>query len=82
MRSILSANRAVYCLELATGRVVLGSNVEGYKAEQPRWGFSCSLLIDGDLLIVNAGDSGIAFEKKTGAVAWSNSGAGAGYASP
>ncbi len=72
----------LFCLEAATGKVVWEANVGSLGAKQPSWGFSGSPLIEGDLVIVNAGTAGAAFNKKTGARAWFNGRDGAGYASP
>jgi hypothetical protein len=47
-----------------------------------RWGFAGSPLIWGDLVILNAGTAGIALDRSTGRIAWSNGTNAAGYASP
>jgi outer membrane protein assembly factor BamB len=59
---------------------------ESFGAKRPQWGFSGSPLIEGDLLIVNAGgDAGrsiLALDKKTGKLGWSARADKAGYAAP
>lgn len=51
------------------------------KAGVPIWGFGCSVCIVGDRLILNAGKSGMAFDKKTGKELWASAGLG-GYSTP
>ncbi len=51
-------------------------------AKMPTWGFAGSPLVEGDLLITDAG-SVAAFEKKTGKLVWKSAeDYGAGYSSP
>jgi outer membrane protein assembly factor BamB len=81
---VLSRKGDLLCLESATGKVVWSKNIHTGEpeAEIPTWGFSSSPLVEGDLLILNVGDAGTAFDKKTGKLAW-NSGKGAsGYSTP
>lgn len=49
---------------------------------KPRWGFAGSPLIQGDLLILNAGKTGTAVNKTTGDIVWTSATNAAGYASP
>ena len=86
----VTANGDLGCLELATGRVIWKSS---YKTQlggkmMSVWGFSESVLVDGDKVIGTPGgddNSIVAFNKETGSIIWKsaikNSG-GAGYASP
>ena len=46
------------------------------------WGLTGAPLVYGDLLILNAGDHGVAVDKKTGKVAWSSGEGQNGYATP
>ncbi|MGI9240654.1 MAG: PQQ-binding-like beta-propeller repeat protein [Verrucomicrobiales bacterium] len=46
------------------------------------WGLTGAPLVYGDLLILNAGDHGVAVEKKSGKVAWSSGEGQNGYATP
>jgi len=46
------------------------------------WGLTGAPLVYGNLLIVNAGDHGVAVDKKTGKVAWSSGKGQNGYATP
>ena len=67
----------------ADGKVQWHINiVEAFKVYAPSWGFAGSPVVEGDLVILNAGVNGIAVDKKTGKKIWvSGSGAG-GYATP
>lgn len=67
-----------YCLDAATGKVVWSRNLHREPgAEIPTWGFASSALIAGERVILNAGDAGVALDKKSGDVLW-NSGKGPG----
>ncbi|MCX8157822.1 MAG: PQQ-like beta-propeller repeat protein [Verrucomicrobiae bacterium] len=72
----------LHALDAATGKVVWSKNVmEDAGAKRPTWGFSGSVLIEGNLAIVNAGKSGMAFHKDTGALVWKSEGT-CGYSTP
>jgi len=79
----MSQEGDLYRLRAADGKVQWHVNiVEAFKVYAPTWGFAGSPVVDGDLVILNAGVNGIAVDKKTGKKAWvSGSGAG-GYATP
>jgi len=72
----------VFCLDAVKGTVlwhrVLGD--EGIRSN--RWGFAGSPLIWRDLVILNAGRTGTALERRTGRIAWSTGTNTTGYASP
>lgn len=71
------------CLEAASGRLVWERNlVDQIPVAKPEWGFSGSPVVVGDLLVVNAGRSGVALNKSTGATVWSSGTNAAGYATP
>ena len=59
---------------------------ESSGSKMPRWGFSTSPLVDGELLLVEVGGKGeksiVAFNKKTGDVIWSSHKDKLGYSSP
>lgn len=72
----------VHCLDAASGTVIWSKNLaEEVKAEMPTWGFAGSVLIEGDLAILNIGSAGAALDKKTGKVVWSSGTAASGYSS-
>jgi len=82
----LGRHGQVFCLDAAHGKVVWKSDLmKDHGLTEPGqdwWGFSGSPLVEGDLLILNAGTHGTAFNKKTGKVAWSTGKGANGYASP
>ncbi len=62
-----------FCFDLLSGAIVWQRQIAGeFKFAVPEWGFASSPLVEGDLLIVNAGDAGAAFNKHTGDLVWSN----------
>jgi len=73
----------VLALDAADGHVIWSKNIHtelGVKT--PDWGFSGSPLVEGQLLIINAGPAGMALDKATGKVLWSSGKESAGYSSP
>ncbi|HKB38137.1 MAG TPA: PQQ-binding-like beta-propeller repeat protein, partial [Gemmataceae bacterium] len=55
----LGARGHLYCLEVATGKEVWHRDLCSYLgAPLPTWGFSCSPLVDGDLLLLHTGAPG------------------------
>ncbi len=79
----LSRKGDVFCLDAAKGTVIWSVNVnKDLGFEPPTWGFAGSALVDGNLVIFNVGSHGLAFDKKTGKVAWSSPKGPSGYATP
>jgi len=60
--------------------------IEGFGVEQPRFGYSCSPLVDGDLLLLDVGgDEGrgvVAFDRRTGETRWTALEGPGGHSSP
>ena len=55
----LSKRGVIYCLDATKGTVIWTKNLaEELKAEIPTWGFAGSVLIEGDLAILNVGSQG------------------------
>lgn len=71
------------CLDATAGNVVWSRalNTE-QEASPPGWGFASSPLIHKNMVIVNAGQSGMAFDKTTGKTIWKSGKDGASYAVP
>jgi outer membrane protein assembly factor BamB len=72
----------VFCLDAAKGTVLWQRDLRQDGLKPNRWGFAGSPLIWGDLVILNAGTSGIALDRSTGRVAWLTGTNQGGYASP
>jgi len=65
----------------ANGDIVWHKNLnKEFKFKHPRWHFSGSPLIVGDLVILNAGTSGVALNKADGSFAWQSDKGVPGYA--
>ncbi len=67
----------LHSLNLKSGKVNWMTNVSDHGAQNLQWRFSCPVLVQDDLVIVNAGKAGIAFDKKSGKKVWGTSGKGA-----
>lgn len=86
----LTAAGELGCLELTTGRVIWKSDFKKQLGGKMMsiWGFSESVLVDGDQVIATPGGaeaSVVAFQKDTGSIVWKSAikdGGGAGYSSP
>ena len=73
----ISAYGKLYALNTANGQEVWSHDLQRkFGSKMPRWGFSTSPLVDGELLLVEVGGKGeksiVAFDKKTGDVIWSS----------
>ncbi len=78
---MLGARGLLICCDSNDGRV-LWSKPHGH---QPQWGYSGSVLIEGDLAVISAGSSDgalVAYNKATGDLAWKAGDAPVGYATP
>lgn len=78
---ILGGHGLLLCADAATGKEIWSKRF----AYQPQWGYSGSVLIEGDLAIASAGnDAGalVAFDKKTGKDIWKCGDDPAGYGTP
>ena len=71
---VLSTYLKLACVDSADGRVIWGHDLKAeFHGKEPAWGNACSPFIDGNLVLVCCGGKGeslIAFDKKTGKVAW------------
>lgn len=72
----------LFCLDALTGKVKWKHQVcDEFGASPPTWGIAGSILVENDLIIVNAGVTGMAFDKKSGKMLWGRGGTG-GYSTP
>jgi len=72
----------VFCLDAEKGTVIWEHHLLKDGIHTNRWGFAGSPLIWKDLVILNAGSSGVALDSATGRIAWMNGTNSAGYAGP
>ncbi len=72
----------VLCLDATNGAVVWQRDLRKDGITPNRWGFAGSPLVWRDLVILNAGTAGIALDRSTGRIVWSNGTNATGYASP
>jgi outer membrane protein assembly factor BamB len=72
----------VFCFDAAKGTVLWQRDLRRDGVKPNRWGFAGSPLLLGNAVILNAGSAGIALDRATGRVLWSNGTNAAGYASP
>lgn len=78
----LGSTGIMNCLHFETGEQLWTTNIfEENNAEKPPWGISCSPLVYGELVIVSAGGA-VAYDKKTGDIAWKGHRNRSGYSSP
>jgi outer membrane protein assembly factor BamB len=73
----------VLCLEAATGKIVWSKNLKtDAQVRSPGWGFSGSPLVHDNLVIINAGEQGVALDKTTGNIRWKSGDKESGYSTP
>ncbi|MGA2499115.1 MAG: PQQ-binding-like beta-propeller repeat protein [Tepidisphaeraceae bacterium] len=71
----LSADGQVFCLDAASGKVIWNKDlVRDVNVVMPRWLFGNSPIIEDRLVLLNAGESGAALDKKTGEIVWRSGG--------
>ncbi len=71
------------CLDAAKGTVIWSTNVATeFGLMLSQWGFASSPLIEGNMLILNAGTAGLALDKNTGEALWTTGTEPAGYSTP
>lgn len=78
---MLGARGALVCLDAESGSEIWRTQF----SHVPQWGYSGSVLIEGDLAVSSGGKSDgalVAFDKRTGKVAWKTGDDPAGYATP
>jgi len=78
----MSREGLVHRIDAKTGKGKWRKDLDGAcQAKACTWGFSASPILEGNLLLLNAGKHGMALNKKTGQKAWGTGGIG-GYAAP
>ncbi|MEA2068843.1 MAG: PQQ-binding-like beta-propeller repeat protein [Verrucomicrobiota bacterium] len=78
----VSREGLVICFDAASGNVNWKTDVlEETGNENIRWGLSSSAVVEGNLLLLNIGDAGVALDKNSGRVEWKSKGQPS-YATP
>ncbi len=78
-----SKSGGVRCIGASSGALIWKKDLATeLKLKEPAWGFAGSPLVQGDRVIFNAGDSGVALDKRSGAVVWRSPEGPAGYSTP
>jgi outer membrane protein assembly factor BamB len=73
----------LFCFQADNGKIVWQKNIARETGVPiPGWGFSGAPLVQGDLLILNAGEAGMALEKTGGKLVWKSESKDAGYSTP
>ena len=79
----LSKNGILLCLNAKTGEEIWQKNlIKEYDIKIAMWGLAGSALIVDDMVIVNAAEKGMAFNKYDGSLIWKNGTGPTGYATP
>jgi hypothetical protein len=79
----LSQEGHLFALDAATGKVRWQKHLaDDLGIQPPGWNFAGSVVVAGDRLILNAGRSGLALNRTTGATIWESGSGPGGYATP
>ncbi len=73
----------IFCIDAGSGEVIWQKHLQkdfGYS--KPTWGFTGAALVHGPMVLINAGESGIALRKEDGGVVWKSEDEEAGYSTP
>ncbi|HEY9170822.1 MAG TPA: PQQ-binding-like beta-propeller repeat protein [Verrucomicrobiae bacterium] len=78
-----SKDAELFCLDAAKGTVIWSKKLaEELGTKKPTWAYASSVLVQGDLLLLNVGSAGTALNKQDGKVVWSNGKDVANYSTP
>jgi outer membrane protein assembly factor BamB len=67
----LSSSGILFCLNIKNGKIRWKKDlVSEYDVIRPFYGFAGAPVVEGDLLILTANNSGVALDKKTGEIVW------------
>jgi len=78
-----SSSAEIFCLDAAQGTVVWSKKLaQELGVKKPTWAYASSVLVEGDLLLVNVASAGTALSKQDGSVVWSNGKDVANYSTP
>ncbi len=73
----------LFCFEAASGKIKWKKQLhKDFAYDMPAWGFTGSPKIFGSLLLLNAGDAGLALRKEDGSEVWKSKNGEASYSTP
>lgn len=73
----------LFCFEAATGKVKWEKNLhDDFGYDMPAWGFTGCPKVYGSVLLLNAGDAGLALRKEDGSEVWKSKNGVASYSTP
>jgi outer membrane protein assembly factor BamB len=79
----LARRGQLFCLDATTGAVKWQKHLtDDLGRKMPDWGFTGAPRVHGDLLLINAGEAGLALTKTDGSVVWQSEAGTAGYSTP
>ncbi|RPJ05400.1 MAG: hypothetical protein EHM28_12185, partial [Spirochaetaceae bacterium] len=79
----VSSEGHIFCLNASSGAVIWSKHlVRDFGARSPTWTFAGSVVIEGNMALINANKSGIALNKTNGALIWSSAKGKGGYSTP
>ncbi len=79
----MSWDGLLHCLDAINGKLIWRRNlIDDNLAEPGHWGMSGSSVVDGNRLIVTAGESGLAVDKHSGGVIWKSEATETGLPTP
>jgi len=79
----LGAQGDLFCFDAGDGKILWSKNLVTEKLSRiSRWGFCSSPVVVNEILLLNAGSSGVALKKSTGAVVWKSDNRSCSVASP
>ncbi len=67
---VLGKEGQLFCFNPKNGAVLWSDHLSKHQINPPKFGFSCSPIIYKDLLILNVGQGGAAFDKNNGRLVW------------
>ena len=80
---IFSRKGDLFCLDAAKGSVLWSKNLNRELGlEIPTWGCASSVLVEGNLVVVNMGSAGASLDPASGKVVWASDKSPGAYATP
>jgi len=77
-----SRSGKLVCLDLKSGKLVWENNLKDMGIKGLNWGLSSSIILHKEMLLLQAGESGMAFNSSTGKVIWGTAAGTSSYSTP